>query len=758
MHGRFLEDLLRSAEATSDIDAATWERLRLVFSGASFEKFLEALQEIVRQPAAAPLVPLFVSAGLALATRFGPDSFLACVKTLLTDARQQQGREAAELFGALPLAAQQIGDAAGFTIWLRTVEDLRTQAPESFPVVLRNTGVILSRLSPRGFRSWVFNGLQTAEGDAAQRLAYFSHTDTQALAVFERNEADVVFADVERPLRAFCRALWNLQPALRAATIRPGAKAVRRSSFDGLFVQLPEVYAGYRGCQAVTHFFAATAHVGAHMVYGRDRFERGSLRPLQVALVGLIEDARVEELAIAHCPGLRRLWLQFHTARPGSAVSAELLMTRLSRALLDPLYEDDDPWVRKGVQMFLECRNRLDDPAISRHIGNLLGNDLGQMRIQFNPKSHVVEPSYRDDGNGLWRLDDPAPTQSEMADIVLESVRLSTAERDGEQNRHDLEDQSSQLASSAAVTRPAEGEEGVPVARHPEWDHVSGMLRHGWTTVLAYPPRQATSEQIDTLLRQYEDVERRIARLVQATKVSRPHRIRRQPEGDRLDLDSCISASIDRRAGLTPDHRVYETSEMLSRDLSVLLLLDVSESTRDRVKDTNTTVLAMERAAAALLAQAMHELDDPFAIHAFCSNGRSEVRYYRVKNFSEPFSARTRGGLAGLRGMMSTRLGAALRQAGEEIGGQATHRKLVLVITDGEPSDIDVPDCAYLVEDARRAVQTLAHQGVDVFCVGLESNAESALPRIFGNRNFLKMSRIDALPERLPLLYFRLTV
>jgi nitric oxide reductase NorD protein len=197
---------------------------------------------------------------------------------------------------------------------------------------------------------------------------------------------------------------------------------------------------------------------------------------------------------------------------------------------------------------------------------------------------------------------------------------------------------------------------------------------------------------------------------------------------------------------------------MLSRDLSVLLLLDVSESTRDRVKDTNTTVLAMERAAAALLAQAMHELGDPFAIHAFCSNGRSDVRYYRVKDFHEPFNARIHGGLAGLRGMMSTRLGAALRQAGDEIGRQATHRKLVLVITDGEPSDVDVPDRAYLVEDARRAVQALSHQGVDVFCVGLESEAQSALPRIFGNRNFLKMSRIDALPEKLPMLYFRLTV
>ncbi len=153
----------------------------------------------------------------------------------------------------------------------------------------------------------------------------------------------------------------------------------------------------------------------------------------------------------------------------------------------------------------------------------------------------------------------------------------------------------------------------------------------------------------------------------------------------------------------------------------------------------------------------MSELGDPFAIHAFCSNGREEVRYYRVKDFTEPFAAGTRARLAGLRGMLSTRLGAALRQAGDEIGSQPTHRKLVLVITDGEPSDVDVADRKYLVEDARKAVHELSQKGLDVFCVGLDSGGDSYLPRIFGLRNYLTIKRVEALPEKLPLLYFRLT-
>jgi nitric oxide reductase activation protein len=185
--------------------------------------------------------------------------------------------------------------------------------------------------------------------------------------------------------------------------------------------------------------------------------------------------------------------------------------------------------------------------------------------------------------------------------------------------------------------------------------------------------------------------------------------------------------------------------------------LDISESTREFVKNTTTTVLSVERAATALLAHAMEGLGDPFAIHAFCSNGRQEVRYYRVKDFDQPYGGGAVERLAGLRGGLSTRIGAALRHAHSEIRSQKSHRRLLLVITDGEPADIDVTDRKYLVEDARKAVQELGHDGIDVFCVGLDGGGDSYLTRIFGRRNAVQIDRIVGLPEKLPALYFRLT-
>lgn len=102
-------------------------------------------------------------------------------------------------------------------------------------------------------------------------------------------------------------------------------------------------------------------------------------------------------------------------------------------------------------------------------------------------------------------------------------------------------------------------------------------------------------------------------------------------------------------------------------------------------------------------------------------------------------------------------MGAALRHAGTEIAGQVSHRRLVLVITDGEPSDVDVQDCKYFVEDTRKAVHELAHQGIDVFCVGLDSGGDEYLTRIFGRRNVVQIDRVASLPAKLPMIYFRLT-
>ena len=127
------------------------------------------------------------------------------------------------------------------------------------------------------------------------------------------------------------------------------------------------------------------------------------------------------------------------------------------------------------------------------------------------------------------------------------------------------------------------------------------------------------------------------------------------------------------------------------------MLLDLSLSTNTYVPSAGTTVLNLAREATALVADAMEKIGDSFAIHGFDSNGRSEVEYYRLKDFDEPYGERARARLAGMTGQLSTRMGAALRHAGQFLRWRRVAQKLILLVTDGAPHDIDVHDSKYLV-------------------------------------------------------------
>jgi nitric oxide reductase NorD protein len=247
----------------------------------------------------------------------------------------------------------------------------------------------------------------------------------------------------------------------------------------------------------------------------------------------------------------------------------------------------------------------------------------------------------------------------------------------------------------------------------------------------------------------------RIGRLVRGVRIGRNIRINRQHEGHDLDLDALLEAGIALRSRLEPDPRVFRSSTSAHRDLSALLLIDTSESTSDRLP-SGATVLDVERLAVAVLAEAMRELRDPFALLAFASDGREDVKMTTVKSFDESYDRSCMARLAGLKSGFSTRLGAALRHAGHLIGQTVSGRKLLIMLTDGEPSDIDVADPLDLVEDARRAAVGLHTAGIDVFGVVLGQAGLQAANRIFGRGNTMMVRRVEELPGRLSELYFRL--
>jgi Mg-chelatase subunit ChlD len=622
---------------------------------------------------------------------------------------------------------------------------LAAEAPDCVAPAVANAGTILQAVGADGFSDFVALGLKSTGRDRARRTAFFALTDRLARDALARG-AGHGFAAHERGLKLFATALWGRVPALRPLPAAAGRPPPRRASLSDGVVLLPEMFPGVPAAAQHRLFRAAAAHALAHLMAAAPRQKVNALKPMQLTLIGLVEDARVEALALRRFPGLRRLWAPYHVAQPEGS-TAPALFARLSRALFDADYQDAHGFVAKGRVLFADAD--LADPAASRRIGGLLGNDLGQLRVQFNARTYVIEPTYRDDGLGLWDFGAQAETPQEVLEMMVEAARLRQEAR--EDGRTDATPPSSDPATAHARPVTAADPEGMVLARYPEWDRAQGVERPEWTTVRAVPAVLGDVRRVGASLDTAPDLRRRIDRLVRAARPGRPRRLKRQPDGMELDLDAVLDAEIAQAAGELPDERLYRSTALRQRDLATVVLVDVSESTRAG------GVLETERVAVALLGEAMARLGDPFALLAFASDGRERVRLTRIKDFSEGFASDARARLAGLSPGLSTRLGAALRHAGAELAGVRSLRKLVLVLTDGEPSDIDVPDALDLVEDGRRAVLALRAKGIDAFAVVLGRGGAETASRMFGRAGHVALRRLEDLPARLSDLYFRLS-
>ena len=157
------------------------------------------------------------------------------------------------------------------------------------------------------------------------------------------------------------------------------------------------------------------------------------------------------------------------------------------------------------------------------------------------------------------------------------------------------------------------------------------------------------------------------------------------------------------------------------------------------------------------MADAIQKVGDPFAIHGFCSDGRHDVGYWRFKDFNQPYDDLAKARLAGMEGQLSTRMGAAIRHATSALQSQRSSKKLLIVITDGEPADVDVRDPQYLRQDTKKAVEAASRSGVLTYCMSLDPRADQYVRRIFGERHFLVIDNVAKLPEKLPVLYAGLT-
>ncbi len=235
------------------------------------------------------------------------------------------------------------------------------------------------------------------------------------------------------------------------------------------------------------------------------------------------------------------------------------------------------------------------------------------------------------------------------------------------------------------------------------------------------------------------------------------HWLNRQNEGSELDLENYINFLTDRKHGhVNSDTPVYRDIRNLSRDLSCLLLADLSLSTDAHINN-ESRVIDVIRDSLYLFSEALNATGDRFALHGFSTRNRNHIRFYNIKGFNDSYNNEIKGHIDAIRPGYYTRMGAAIRHATDLLSKEASAQKLLLILTDGKPNDLDKYEGRYGIEDTRMAVLEAEKLGLRPFCVTIDEKAEDYLPYIFGSRSYVLIHNAEELPRKLPLLYLRLT-
>ena len=713
------------------------------FSKREMDDFVAAAKYLGRLGRGPEPVLAFLEAWPAVAAASGTAALEDVMATVRALQASPNGHAIAPFLQTLAPVARRLASREQLAFYLDIARDLMarttgsihgrhaTIASPGLPAFFRQAPQLVELLPMAGLQNWVDYGIRHYGDRPREQEDYFRLALADSRAVLQRERHGTLFADAERRLELYLRALWrDPQPLIPYSNAYHELRRIV-PYYDSHGMRLPDVSDARNGVSGLDRYRATLAHMAGHRRWSSPQIA-DNWSPLQRLAVEFLEDARIDRLLTREYPGLAPLLLALHpkpvegACDPATTSCLRHRLAMLSRACLDADHGYTDPVLNETVAAFHAAL--AEGPSSTAQMARLALAWVTRTRQPSDQFARIhfddTVVDYRDDNRQLWAF----------------------IEEGDEEEAFDTRQE----------VRQAEAPQGLPPRHYPEWDQATQSYRPDWVSLYEALHPAGEAAKIDRLLEKHAMLARRLMRLLDLVKPQNKQRIRYREDGSELDLDVAIRSLIDFRGGVTPDPRINMSHRTSGRSIAVLLLLDLSESLNQKVAGGEQTVLELSQEAVSLLGMAIERLNDPFAIAGFHSNSRHEVRYLHLKGFTERWDDKVKGRIAAMQAGWSTRMGAALRHAGAALAGRQADKRLLLLLTDGEPADIDVRDPGHLHADAKKAVGELAAQGVDTFCLSLDPRADEYVKGIFGRRH-LVLDRVAQLPEKLPLLYMALT-
>ena len=588
-------------------------------------------------------------------------------------------------------------------------------------------------------------------------------------------EAAVKLAEVEKTVGILFRAFGG-DPGLKVAAATAETHGARRRWLQRL--------AGTGEKQALARRDAETLRLPPEIAAFPDKTLNRDLYLWLAALAAsdvvpeqpwFIRNQRASQAALTNYPGLAARYSRLVAAHLAARIApAELQAdegaqeSAIRQALLEPGSAD-------GLPPLTSRQSRPPQPvllwliAADESVGGQVADPGEQLPREGSSSSEPGKDAHK--AEQVEAPDNKAPVlasfRAESLPTWAEYVRVNRAYDDDEDPNarnvaNDLDKLSLTRDGQTAVSRvrfdldlPSAAEDDTPIGPGialPEWDyrkalllpkhcHLQPMIAHDAGRAALPPELAATARKLRGQF---------------AALAPQRRWLKAQPDGAELDVDACVRNHADRHSGHTPETGGYLAQARCERDLACLLLADLSMSTDAWISDTHRIVDVI-RDSLLLFSEAMTATGDRFGIYGFSSLRRQNIRFHLLKDFNGRYDDAARARILAIKPGFYTRMGAALRQAASILYEQQAGRRLLLIITDGKPNDLDLYDSRYGIEDTRMAVYEARRMGLTPFCVTIDREAGTYLPYPFGPAGFCVIRKPEELPRRLPLLYAQLT-
>lgn len=564
----------------------------------------------------------------------------------------------------------------------------------------------------------------------------------------------------------------------------------RQAFTDTERIFLPEQLQGLPepGLNRVLYRLTA-AHLWAQTYYGTWRHAavqaliRWAYAPRAMAAFNTLECIRLDACIARDLPGLARQMeaLAYHSEehrQQWRALAGALPeLTRPEATALDSIERldaclDQPPATPKryqgtmdpgAVRQALQTRIAREKDAVQQALGGL--ERTLRQRIKSDDKSISDDPQGRfalldgrdrdaDDGVALeLYYDDQLIEMTPEIELLMKSITQDLGEvpaqyLDGIARLPYVSDRDADLGEQGLAAD--EVDLAATTARYREWDYLRQRFREGYCLMSESEVAPIDDQFVAQTLDKYQGLLKAIKRTFAAV-VGESKLLRRQNQGDDIDLDALVEAHADLVAGREPSDGIYTHYRNRERSIAVMFMVDMSGSTHGWINDA-------ERESLILLCEALEALGDRYAIYGFSGKTNLRCETYRVKRFEEAYSPLVRQRISGIRAKGFTRMGAAIRHLGQLLDRTQARTKILITLSDGRPEDYDAYRGRYAVEDTRHALQELRQQGVHPFCITIDREAQEYLPHMYGAANYTVIHEINKLPLKVADIYRRLTL